>query len=71
MTGTHLGGNGTNVPHELGTTTPPGTTGLASAAGLAGADGPEGAANPARCGQPCPVPRPRAQSLPSPRAQLG
>jgi hypothetical protein len=24
-TGTHLGGKGTNVPHELGTASPPGT----------------------------------------------
>jgi hypothetical protein len=36
-TGTHLGGKGTNVPHEPGTATPP------------GAAGPAGAATPAPC----------------------
>jgi hypothetical protein len=30
--GTHLGGKGTNVPHELGTTAPLGTVGPAGAA---------------------------------------
>jgi hypothetical protein len=33
-------GEGTNVPHELGTAGPPGTTGLAGAANPAGAAGP-------------------------------
>jgi hypothetical protein len=31
-TSTHLDGKGTNVPHELGTSTPPGTVGPAGAA---------------------------------------
>jgi hypothetical protein len=42
-------GNGTNVPHELGTATPPGTDGHAGAAGMAVAAGPAGAATPALC----------------------
>jgi hypothetical protein len=54
--GTHLGGKGTNVPHELGTTAPPGT-----------AD-PAGAVGPARCGRTCPVPHLQSESRPSPRA---
>jgi hypothetical protein len=64
-TGTHLGGEGTNVPHELGTAGPPGTT------GLAGAANPAGAVGPARWGCTYPVPRPQSQSSPSSRAQLG
>jgi hypothetical protein len=64
-TGTHLGGKGTNVPHELGTVAPPGTAGPAGAASLAGAIG------PARCGRTYPVPRLWSKSNPSPRAQLG
>jgi hypothetical protein len=39
-TGTHLGGNGANVPHELGTAAPPGTADPAGATALAGAAGP-------------------------------
>jgi hypothetical protein len=58
-TGTHLGRKGTNVPHELGTTTTPGTV------------GPVGAADPARCGRTCPVPHLRSESSPSQRTQLG
>jgi hypothetical protein len=58
-TGTHLGGNGTNVPHEPGTVGPAGVVGLAGTAG------------PARCGRTCPVPRLRSQSLLSPCAWLG
>jgi hypothetical protein len=54
-----FGGGGTSVPHELGTTASPGTT------------GPVGAAGPARCARTCPVPRLRSESRPSPRAQLG
>jgi hypothetical protein len=41
--GTHLGGKGTNVPHELGTVVPLGTAGPTSAAD------PVGAAAPAPC----------------------
>jgi hypothetical protein len=37
---THLGGKGTNVPHEPGTAAPPGTTDPASVADLAGAAAP-------------------------------
>jgi hypothetical protein len=58
-TGTHLGGKGTNVPHELGTAAPPSMV------------GPAGVAGPARCGRTCPMLRPRSQSSPSPREQLG
>jgi hypothetical protein len=43
-TGTHLGGEGTNVPHEPGTAAPPGMA------------GPAGAASPTRCDRTCPVP---------------
>jgi hypothetical protein len=39
-TGTNLGGNGANVPHEPGTAAPPGTAGLARVAALPGAAGP-------------------------------
>jgi hypothetical protein len=41
-------GGGTNVPHELGTTAPPGMAGPAGVADLAGAAG------PTRCGRTCP-----------------
>jgi hypothetical protein len=64
-TGTQLGGNGTNVPHEPGTAASLGMTGPTGAADLAGV------VIPARCGRTCPVPRPRSQTLPSPRAPLG
>jgi hypothetical protein len=47
--GTRLGGKGTNVPHELGTIAPPGTTGPAGAADLTVAASPAGAAAPAPC----------------------
>jgi hypothetical protein len=62
---TFRGGNGTNVPHELGTVAPPGTTCLAGEAGTVGVAG------SARCGHTCTVPRLRSESRPSPRAQLG
>jgi hypothetical protein len=62
---TFMGGEGTNVPQELGTTAPPSTTGPVGAVGAAGV------ASPARCGHTCPVPRIRSKSSPSSRAQLG
>jgi hypothetical protein len=60
-----------NMPHEPDTAAPPSTAGTAGAAGLAGAASPAGAADPARCGRTYPLPHPRSQTLPSPRAQLG
>jgi hypothetical protein len=53
------------VPHEPGTAAPLGTTGPVGGVGLVGA------ADPAKCGRTSPVPRPRSQTLSSPRAQLG
>jgi hypothetical protein len=64
-TGTHLGGKGTNVPHNLTTAAPPATDSPTGAVGLGGA------ASPARCGCTCHVPHLQSQSLPLPRAQLG
>jgi hypothetical protein len=60
---TFRGGEGTNVPHELGTAAPPGTV------GPAGAPGPAGVVGPAKCGRTCPMPRLRSESSPSPCAQ--
>jgi hypothetical protein len=54
-TGTHLGGEGTNMPHELGTAAPLGTTGPTGAAGLAGAAGPTGASGPCHISGPSQV----------------
>jgi hypothetical protein len=59
------------MPHEPGTAAPLGTTSPEGATSLAGTAGPAGAAGPARCGWICPVARPRSQTFPSPRAQLG
>jgi hypothetical protein len=56
--GTHLGGKGTNVPHELGTAAPPGTPGPAGSAGLAGAAAP----NPCHVSGPSQV-LPRVHNL--------
>jgi hypothetical protein len=58
-TSTHLGGKGTNMPHEPGTAAPLGMA------------GPAVAADPARCGRTCPVPCLQLKSSPSPHVQLG